>query len=259
MKAIARVLMLSAILSFAGTLLAAEELTASISKITGKVEIMTDSGWMPAKQGQIISAGTTVSTGFRSSAELTMGNSIVTVKALTRLTLAELAENAGVITTNLNLRVGKVSAEVKTVAGKTNDFKVKSPISTASVRGTGFDFDGETLEVTHGTVEFADTAGNVVAVPVGEVVRTDASGSGGVVTNQDIMEEETTVVADAGSDFGDCNASAFIDATSDFVAVDDFSDVIALDEIVEVATEYEEIITEAVEAANTGTLTITIK
>jgi hypothetical protein len=264
MKTIARILVITACLALAGgTMLAAEELTASITKITGKVEIMTDSGWAPAKQGQIISSGTTISTGFRSTAELTLGNSIVTVKALTRLTLAELAENAGVITTNLNLRVGKVSAEVKTVAGKTNDFKVKSPISTASVRGTGFDFDGETLEVTHGTVDFADTAGNIVAVPVGEVARTDVSGSGGMVTNEDIMSEESTVVADAGSDFGDSNASAFVDATSDFVAVEDFSEVIEIDEIVEIATEYQETVEEVYEELDpttpTGTLTITIR
>lgn len=256
MKTISRILAATVLLLLAGaTMLTAEELTASISKITGKVEIMTDSGWMPAKQGQIIGAGTTVSTGFRSTAELTLGNAIVTVKALTRLTLAELAENAGVITTNLNLRVGKVSAEVKTVAGKTNDFKVKSPISTASVRGTSFDFDGETLEVTHGTVAFADTVGNEVLVPIGEQVRTDASGSGGVVSNQDIVQEDSVTVADAGSDFGDDNASAFVDSNSDFVAVDDFSEVISTDEITDLYTDYVETVQEA---APTGTLTITI-
>lgn len=257
MKTNARILAATMLLLVSGSmLLGAEELSASISKITGKVEIMTDSGWMPAKQGQIIAAGTTVSTGFRSTAELTLGNSIVTVKALTRLTLAELAENAGVITTNLNLRVGKVSAEVKTVAGKTNDFKVKSPVSTASVRGTGFDFDGETLEVTHGTVEFGDNVGNVVLVPIGEQVRTDASGSGGVTTNEDIVQEESTTVTDAGSDFGDDNASAFVDDSSDFIAVEDFSEVIDTEEIAELYEDYVETVEEAIP---TSVLTITLR
>ncbi len=246
-----RIMALASLLVF-GTVfcLSAEDVSASISKITGKVEIQTANGWAPAKVGQTINAGTTISTGFRSTAELTLGTAIVTVKALTRLTLAELAENAGVVTTNLNLRVGKVSAEVKTVAGKTNDFKVKSPISTASVRGTGFDFDGESLVVTHGVVEFADNIGNKVSVPIGETVRTSASG-GGVVNNQAIMKEETTTVADAGSDFGNSDATAFADPGSDVTIVSDFSDFLDFTEILNSFQDNY--------VARTGKLTITIK
>jgi hypothetical protein len=229
-------LALLALLLGACFMLSAQELTASISKITGKVEVETENGWVPAKTGQIIKAGTSISTGFRSTAELTLGSSIVTVKALTRLTLAELAESAGVITTNLNLRVGKVSAEVKAVAGKANEFKVKSPISTASVRGTGFDFDGESLQVTHGTVDFADKMGNVVQVPIGESVRTAPSGAGGVVENKTIMNEVTSTVADSAASFGNTEASAFVEPTSNVTAIDDFSDVIDVATIVDTYT-----------------------
>ena len=242
-----------AMIACCGLAMAAETLSASVSKITGKVEILVDGAWVPAKTGQIISAGTTISTGFRSVAELNVGNAIVTVKALTRLTLAELAENAGVITTNLNLRVGKVSAEVKSVAGKTNDFKVKRPVSTASVRGTGFDFDGETIQVTHGTVDFEDKMGNIVQVPIGETAKTSSTGSG-VVDNKTVMKQESTTVADAGADFGNTEASAFVDAGTDIAVIDDFTEVISFTDLIQT---YQDFVQET--AATTGKLTITIK
>ena len=247
-------LALLATLCATGMSLGAQDLSATIGKLTGKVEIQTASGWVAARQGQVVGSGTTISTGFRSSAELNLGNAIVTVKALTRLTLAELAENAGVIITNLSLRVGKVSAEVSRVAGKTNDFKVKSPVSTASVRGTGFEFDGETIQVSHGTVDFEDKLGNVVPVPIGESARTNASGSG-VVGNKSVVSEASNTVAAAGSDFGNADASAFVSPTStDVPSISDYSDTISFDTLL---ATYQEFVNQT--QAPTGRLTITIK
>ena len=54
---------------------------------------------------------------------------------------------------------GRVKAEVTPREGEKAEFKVKSPTATASVRGTGFEFDGQNLLVDHGAVQFESGAG----------------------------------------------------------------------------------------------------
>ena len=129
--------------------------SATISELSGKVEIQTPGGgWTAASVGQQINRGTTVSTGFGAFAVLDLGSSEVQVKQLTRLTLEDLIEEQGNVTTSLFLRVGKVRASVKTGEGLTHDFQLRSPVSTAAVRGTELDYDGFRLLVIEGTVNF---------------------------------------------------------------------------------------------------------
>lgn len=129
--------------------------TAILSGIKGKVEVKSAQGsWAPATEGMTIGLSSTISTGYDSTATLTIEKSTIVVKPLTRLTLDKLLEkSAGSVSASTYLRVGSVQAKVKaSVPGTPQDFKVQSPYSTASVRGTEFVFDGQRLTVLDGTV-----------------------------------------------------------------------------------------------------------
>jgi len=170
------VLLLTASTAFA-------ELQATISELSGKVEIKVDDSavWKPATVGAVIEAGTTISTGFKSVAVLKIGETRLTVKALTRLSLKDLVEKDKSVSTDLFLSVGKVRADVRPIAGKSQTFNVGSPISTASVRGTGFDFDGVNLKVDHGEVAVITPKGHVVPVSAGEGTRVNPGATFGEI------------------------------------------------------------------------------
>ena len=70
------------------------------------------------------------------------------------MTIDQLVEEGGTVKTSTFLRVGSVSVSVKSADGLKSDFQVQSPYSTASVRGTRFDYDGLRLKVQEGTVAF---------------------------------------------------------------------------------------------------------
>ena len=55
---------------------------------------------------------------------------------MTRITIEQLASNSAKDETSLYLDSGKVKADVKKSGAKKVDFKVSSPVATASVRGT---------------------------------------------------------------------------------------------------------------------------
>jgi hypothetical protein len=147
---------------------------AKVRSFTGKVEILSArQAWVPVKTGMSLSMGTTISTGFNSTAVLELGSSVLQVKPLTRLRLNELVAREGTVKTDLFLQVGKISAQVKSAEGLTQDFKVKSPVSTAAVRGTGFDYDGYDLYVYEGTVTYTNLTGQSRSYSPGEQGSTD--------------------------------------------------------------------------------------
>jgi hypothetical protein len=128
---------------------------ALLSGLKGKVEVKPVRGdWAPATDGMKIDILSTISTGFDATATVTIEKTKIVVKPLTRLTLDKLIEqSAGSVAASMFLRVGAVQASVKaTTPGTPQDFKVQSPYSTASVRGTEFEYDGFALRVTEGIV-----------------------------------------------------------------------------------------------------------
>jgi hypothetical protein len=106
-----------------------------------------------------------ISTGFKSSVLLVLGNSLLTVHPLTRLTLEEIQNIQGDEVVRLALRAGRVRADVKPPENGKADFTVRTLTATASVRGTSFDFDGVNLSVDEGRVHVS--GGNGTAVYVG--------------------------------------------------------------------------------------------
>ncbi len=128
---------------------------ATFTEVNGKVEVQPAGSdtWMAAETGMEISSNTMIATGFNATAALRMGDSTVRVAPLTRLEFEEIIQQPDAVETRLNLPVGRMSAEVRSSDGRSQNFQVRSPISTAAVRGTDFTYDGEQLIVSQGQVE----------------------------------------------------------------------------------------------------------
>lgn len=118
-------------------------LDAKVISVSGKVEVQKSgsSTWTPLKSGDTVSKGSIISTGFKSSAEIQIDGSKVSLEPLTRITIEKLASGSAKDEASLYLNSGKVNADVKKTSGKKVDFKVSSPVATASVRGTVFSFN----------------------------------------------------------------------------------------------------------------------
>ena len=116
-----------------------QAMTAQVISLKGKVEVMRDNAWKPLTEGEKLSRGDIVSTGFNSEAVIMVKESKITLSALTRMTVEQLAENDKKEQAQFFIDSGKLSASVKHAENKRTDFKVRSPVSTASVRGTDFE------------------------------------------------------------------------------------------------------------------------
>lgn len=156
------------ILTVAVLLLAAPALQASdgeFTSVSGKVEYRLPGGsWQDAEVGAGVPQGTRVSTGFNSEAKIEIESAVLQVKSLTRMSIEELVKKEGLMSTDLQLEVGRIRADVKSTEGLENEFKVRSPLSTAAVKGTSFEFDCVNIRVFGGKVNFTNrynVGGNV--------------------------------------------------------------------------------------------------
>ena len=147
--------------------------------VKGKVEIQNpgEQTWQAASSGMEVPIRATISTGFGGSAVLELGASTLTVHQLTRLRIDELTTQNNVARTNLFMPVGRIRAEVKSTAGATTDFTLRSPDSTAAVRGTGFESDGVRVQVFESVVTFFSQSGISIKVHQGETGVSTGGGS----------------------------------------------------------------------------------
>jgi len=176
--------------------------TAIITETTGKVEIQAPGkGWTAAGPGTHITKGTTISTGFNSGATIDLGSSEIQVRQLTRMELGELIQQQGTITTDLTLKVGKIRAEIKPVEGLEHDFKIRSAVSTASVRGTILeDEDGEEYSSDDGSFVVETLLKQTVTVSKNESAQVAPPEEGGaIVPPVVVLTTESEVVPDTTS------------------------------------------------------------
>ena len=109
---------------------------AIVNSVVGKVEVQVNDAWIQVKNGDILSSGSVISTGFKSSAVLYIGASLIEVRALTRLTIEEIREQNQNYNTTMFLDAGSIKADIKKSENKRVGFKVRTSVATASVRGT---------------------------------------------------------------------------------------------------------------------------
>ena len=149
-----------------------------IRELTGEVEIKRSgaSSFTAAKAGDTVARDTIVSTGFRSTAVIAVGSSTITVRPLTRLSLAEIQSASEAENVNVNLQTGRVRVDVRPPAGTRTNLTVQSTTASASVRGTSFEFDTVNLSANEGTVSFSSVSG-------APAVMVQAGGSSFIGTN----------------------------------------------------------------------------
>jgi hypothetical protein len=170
----------------------AETPKAFIREMTGTVELKKtgSADWIPAKLNDPIGESTVISTGFKSTAVLAVGESTLIVRALTRMSLEALMNSEETDTVNIGLSTGRIRADVKPPAGGKTSFAVQSNAATASVRGTAFEMDAVNIQVLEGSVRFQPAGGSntrPVLVNAGQQSRIDDSG--GAVNPITVAEE----------------------------------------------------------------------
>ncbi len=115
---------------------AATAFEAKVSATKGKTEIQQNGVWKALAPGDVLNKGAVIQTGFKSELTLQMKESVVTVGPLSRMTIEQLAEKQSKDDTRLYLDTGSLKANVKKTENRRVGFTVKSPVATASVRGT---------------------------------------------------------------------------------------------------------------------------
>ncbi|MCL1837408.1 MAG: FecR family protein [Treponema sp.] len=147
-----------------------QDIEARFLETNGAVEIKEagSAEWTTAVPGSVVNSNTTISTGIKSSAVLSLGSSRLTVSQLTMLTLEQLVQRDNSEDIGLYLRTGRVKADVNPPTGLEADFSLRSPTTTASVRGTSFEFDGRHLWVESGRVSLSANNGQKVFVRAGQ-------------------------------------------------------------------------------------------
>ncbi|MCL1958895.1 MAG: FecR family protein [Spirochaetes bacterium] len=164
-----------------------------IKELTGEVELKKSgsNSFVQANAGDAVAANTIISTGFRSTAIIAVGSSVITVRPLTRLSLAEIQSAENTEKVNVNLQAGRVRVEVKPPAGTKTNLNVQSPSATASVRGTTFEMDTQNLNGVEGKVMLTGTSGAPVMVTGGN---SSSSNIDGTVSNPVINAEQSVQV-----------------------------------------------------------------
>jgi len=130
-------LVLIALLALA-TSAAAQELTCSVTKVERKVEVQKNEGaWQAAAVGLALSAGDRLHTGYKATATVKfVDGSTMEVKPMSLVLIQKLDDGTGKAKSRVWLRLGEVSAEVNKRNVAASDFQVRTPTTTASVRGT---------------------------------------------------------------------------------------------------------------------------
>jgi hypothetical protein len=187
------------VLLLMSAVLASAQSTALIREISGTVEVKTPGAaeWKAAAVGQTLDKAALVSTGFRGTALIAIGNSLITVRPLTRLSLEEIVLKQEGEQVTLNLRAGRIHAAVKPPAGVKMDFSIRSPEVTASVRGTAFDFDGTRLAVEEGRVHLSGASVTGAYIGAGHTT-VAAPETGKTATAIDSVKEELVLALPVG-------------------------------------------------------------
>ena len=169
-------LILAAAAAFYGTL-SAFALDAKVVSVKGKVEIQEAGMWVALDEGDVVEKGTVISTGFNSEVVLSVKESNFTLGPLTRITVEDLTSSGDKDSTQLFIDSGSISVSVDSSEGRRTGFKVRSPVATASVRGTAFNLSSSgKISVNQGLVSFGpsesskpEVAPDAEAAPAPEV------------------------------------------------------------------------------------------
>ena len=141
MKKIFGILMILAILACAGSALFAAD--ATVTYVSGKVEVQRGSSWVALKVGDLVHPSEVVSTGFQSEAKVKLADSIMYMGPLTRVTLEQLSSTESQDNVNVYLKTGAVRSQVNHKDNKRVNYQVRTSVAVASARGTNYSVSGD--------------------------------------------------------------------------------------------------------------------
>lgn len=181
----------------------AADFSAQVVSVSGKAEFLSGGEWKPLAAGASLKNGDSVQTGFKSSLVLKIKDSTVNVAPLTRMTVEQLAENPEKDSVKLFVNAGGVSSSVKKTSGKKVGFTVRTPVATASVRGTEFSvdntFNSSRINTMNGSVAVWNIPGgdyeSFENAPQGAVFVAEGQGTA-VSSGGNIMSQRNLAAAD---------------------------------------------------------------
>ena len=136
---------------------------ATVTFVSGKVEVQRDGKWIALQKGDALSKSETISTGFQSEAKIKIMDSVLYLGPVTRITLEELSSSGQQDNVNVFLKTGTTRSQVRHADNKRVNYQVHTAVAVASCRGTDWVLDDSNMvDCTDGTVEVSDT--KVVAV-----------------------------------------------------------------------------------------------
>lgn len=178
----------------------------TLTAASGRVEIREPGGaWRSVAVRDAIPVGAEIATGLGARATVNVNGNLIRIEPMSRVAVSSFLREGNTATTELNLRVGRVSAEVRTAEGLQQDFRLRSTQATASVRGTSFSFDGAELRVTDGSVVLANRLNQQRTIIAGQESR--AEGHRPPVRSETAIIERTVVSAEASGPDGAAQAS----------------------------------------------------
>lgn len=172
-------------LMFAGSFAFADALDAVVVSSTGKVEVQNGAQWVPVKEGDVLKKGSVVQTGFKSELVLKVKESNMKISQLTRMVIENLSAGSDKDDTRIFIDTGSVRSEVNRSGNRKVGFTVRSPVATASVRGTivklSNEYRGAKVETERGVVLAWPTT---VSEPVVEEDQSSEETNGTAETNE---------------------------------------------------------------------------
>ena len=138
MKNIKALLFTAAFVIFGSSAFATD---ATVTFVSGKVEVQRDGKWVALQKGDALSKSDTISTGFQSEAKIKIMDSVLYLGPVTRVTLEELSSSDQADNVNVYLKTGATRSQVKHVDNKRVNYQVHTAVAVASCRGTGWGMD----------------------------------------------------------------------------------------------------------------------
>ncbi len=114
---------------------------ATVTFVSGKVEVQRGGKWIALNKGDTVSKSETISTGFQSEAKIKMMDSVMYLGPVTRVTLEELSTTGQQDNVNVFLKTGAARSQVRHVENKRVNYQVHTAVAVASCRGTDWIID----------------------------------------------------------------------------------------------------------------------
>ena len=163
---------------------------ATVTFVSGKVEVQRAGKWVSLQKGDTVSKSETISTGFQSEAKIKIMDSVMYLGPVTRVTLEELSTTNQTDNVNIYLKTGTARSQVKHVDNKHVNYQVHTAVAVASCRGTEWIIDdSNTVDCNEG----------IVTVGAYSEAGSDGNTNNGVLVqaNQTVQVSETNAAVSA--------------------------------------------------------------